>query len=163
MELGQVSSARPGSASPAGRSVRRRVAVVTATLLVAALVVSVWRGWLPGVPPGGGAVHRVERVIAAGTRVKVEVFNATDTRGLARTAAAELRDAGFDVVFFGNTSERLDSTVVRDRSNHPEWAMLAARTMAPATTEVRPDSGRLVDLTVLVGKGWRAPTEPLRP
>lgn len=163
-----MSSVRNGSAPAVGRSIRRRVALVTAIVIVivivAALALAVWRGWLPGLPPlGGGAPRRVERVIAAGTRVKVEVFNATDTRGLARTAAAELRDAGFDVVFFGNTSERLDSTVVRDRSNHPAWAALAARTMAPATTEVRPDSGRLVDLTVLVGKGWRAPTEPLRP
>lgn len=160
-----MSSARRRGAPPTGRSLRRWPAVAATTVIVAtALAVSIWRGWLPGVSPvGGRAAHRVERVIAAGTRVKVEVFNATDTRGLARTAAAELRDAGFDVVFFGNTSERLDSTVVRDRSNHPEWATLAARTMAPATTEVRPDSGRLVDLTVLVGKGWRAPTEPLRP
>ena len=111
----------------------------------------------------GGSVRAVARLIPEGTRVKVEVFNATDTRGLARTAAGVLRDAGFDVVFFGNTAERHDSTVVRDRSNHPDWATLAARTMAPASTEVSPDSGRLVDLTVLIGKSWRAPTEPFRP
>jgi hypothetical protein len=119
--------------------------------------------WLPVFTGGQRTSAPVERVVPAGTRVKVELFNATDTRGLARTAVAVLRDAGFDVVFFGNTAERHDSTVVRDRSNHPEWAVLAARTMAPARTEVRGDSGRLVDLTILVGKRWRPPTEPLRP
>lgn len=112
---------------------------------------------------GTVAVAHVERAIPAGTRVKVEVLNATDTRGLARTAAAVLRDAGFDVVFFGNTSERFDSTLVRDRSGHADWAAAAARTLAPATTEVLADSGRLVDLTILIGRGWRPPAEPFRP
>ena len=165
MELGSLSG--DGRGDGRGAKARRRwpAALAISILLVGAVGVGVWRGWIPGLSlRGGGATSgAVVRVIPAGTRVKVEVFNATDTRGLARTAAAVLRDAGFDVVFFGNTAERHDSTVVRDRSNHPDWTSLAARTMAPASTEVRPDSGRLVDLTVLVGKSWRAPTEPLRP
>jgi hypothetical protein len=154
-------------APDSGRRVRRARIVLVVSIIVA------WAGaglvfrdrirsWF-----GGGATNGsggpVERVIPAGTRVKVEVFNATDSRGLARTAASVLRDAGFDVVFFGNTSERHDSTLVRDRSNHPEWASAAAHTMAPASIETRADSGRLVDLTVLVGKRWRPPAEPLRP
>lgn len=143
---------------------RRRWLVIASALgVIAIVIVASLKGWFPGVSARADATHHTERVIPEGTRVKVEVFNATDTRGLARTAAAVLRDAGFDVVFFGNTGERHDSTVVRDRSNHPEWATRAARTMMPAVTEVRADSGRLVDLTVLVGKTWRAPTEPLRP
>lgn len=143
---------------------RRTTTLVTSLLLVGAVGIAAWRGWIPGMSGGAAGIDKpVVRVIPEGTRVKVEVFNATDTRGLARTAASVLRDAGFDVVFFGNTSERHDSTVVRDRSNHPQWATLAARTMSPAATEVRPDSGRLVDLTVLIGKSWRAPTELLRP
>ena len=84
-------------------------------------------------------------------------------RGLARVAAGVLRDAGFDVVGFGNTAERRDSTVVRDRSGHSEWANAAARVMGPAQVEGRADSGRLVDLTVVIGARWRPPTEPLRP
>jgi hypothetical protein len=105
----------------------------------------------------------VVRVVPEGTRIKVEVLNATDTRGLARLATFAMRDAGFDVVYFGNTNERHDSTVVRDRSGHADWAELARGTMAPARVETRADSGRLVDLTVLVGARWRAPTEPFRP
>lgn len=109
------------------------------------------------------ATAQVERVVPAGTRIKVEVLNATDTRGLARTATFVLRDAGFDVVYFGNTGERRDSTLVLDRSGHPDWAALAQGVMQPAAIAARADSGRLVDLTVLVGRRWRPPTEPLRP
>ena len=149
------------------RHIWRRPRVIVAIGAVAVLVALVAaRGRLSRFLPafaGGSRAGVVERVVPEGTRVKVEVLNATDTRGLARTAAAVLRDAGFDVVFFGNTAERRDSTLVRDRSNHPEWATLAARTMAPSGTEVRPDSGRLVDLTILVGRAWRPPTDPFRP
>jgi hypothetical protein len=121
-------------------------------------------GWLAwATSPVVAASASVLRVVPEGTRVKVEVLNATDTRGLARVATFALRDAGFDVVYFGNTSERADTTVVRDRSGHPEWAQLAAQAMQPARTEVRADSGRLVDLTVLVGRSWRPPPQPLRP
>jgi hypothetical protein len=154
-----LSDAKAGR--PAGRRGRRIVVIALVVAALAVVAVRIWgRGRVPWV--GKSPVH-VTRVIPAGTRVKVELFNATDTRGLARTAAAVLRDAGFDVVFFGNTPERHDSSVVRDRSNHPDWATIAAGVLRPARTEVRPDSGRLVDLTILIGGSWRAPTEPLRP
>lgn len=142
------------------RTVARLAAAVVALGGVAAGGWWLLRARSVGGPP---AATTVERVIPAGTRVKVEVFNGTDTRGLARVAAGVLRDAGFDVVGISNTAERHDSTVVRDRSGHPEWASAAARVMAPAQLETRPDSGRLVDLTVVIGARWRPPTEPLRP
>ena len=147
---------------PAGRRVRRIVVavVVVVVALAAAAIRFVGPRQLSVI---GETPVRVTRAIPEGTRVKVELFNATDTRGLARTAAAVLRDAGFDVVFFGNTQERHDTTVVRDRSNHPDWATLAAGVLHPARTEVRADSGRLVDLTVLIGGSWRPPTQPFRP
>jgi hypothetical protein len=142
------------------RTLRRAIA---AAALLGVVTAGAWRATRRA--PGGAppVVKPVDRVIPAGTRVKVEVFNGTDTRGLARVAAGVLRDAGFDVVGFGNTAERHDSTVVRDRSGHPDWAGAAARVMGPAQVEVRADSGRLVDLTVVIGARWRPPTEPLRP
>ena len=143
------------------------IALVTLGVAFAFALAPSLREWLrtrlPDSLGGTVALAPTGRVIPAGTRVKVEVLNATDTRGLARTAASVLRDAGFDVVFFGNTTERMDSTLVRDRSGHADWATAAARTMAPAATEVRADSGRLVDLTILVGRRWSPPTEPFRP
>jgi uncharacterized protein (DUF58 family) len=105
----------------------------------------------------------VERVVPEGTHVRVEVLNATDTKGLARRAMLAMRDAGFDVVFFGNSSERADTTRILDRSGHAEWAALAARAIGRSHIEQAPDSARFLDLTVLVGRNWTPPLEPLYP
>ena len=97
-----------------------------------------------------------------GTRIKVEVLNATKTKGLARKATLYLRDRGFDVVGSGNVGEQRTTTIVYDRSSHPEWARLVARAMnAPVTS--RPDSSRYLDVTVLIGANWRPPPLPLHP
>ena len=64
-----------------------------------------------------------------GTRIKVEVLNATKTKGLARRATLYLRDRGFDVVGSGNVTEQRATTIVYDRSSHPDWARLVARAM----------------------------------
>lgn len=98
-----------------------------------------------------------------GMRIRVEVLNATRTRGLARRATFYLRDRGFDVVEMGNASEQRDSTLVIDRSGHPEWARRVARAMGNAPVVSRPDSSRYLDVTVLIGASWRAPAEPFYP
>jgi hypothetical protein len=103
------------------------------------------------------------RVVPESTRIKVEVLNATETRGLARRAMFALRDAGFDVVYFGNSAERADSSVVRDRSGHPAWAALAAGALRGARIESAPDTSHFLDLTILVGRNWTPPREPFYP
>jgi hypothetical protein len=100
---------------------------------------------------------------ATGTRITVEVLNATKVRGLARRAALTLRDQGFDVVSTGTNRDAFDSTQVLDRTGHREWALRAARAMGGATVLVRPDSSRDVDLTVLIGASWRPPSQPFYP
>jgi LytR cell envelope-related transcriptional attenuator len=97
-----------------------------------------------------------------GIRIKVEVLNATRTKGLARRATLYLRDRGFDVVGSGNVSEQRTATIVYDRSGHAEWARLVARAMNAPVVE-RPDSSRYLDVTVLVGADWRPPTLPFHP
>jgi hypothetical protein len=97
-----------------------------------------------------------------GVRIKVEVLNATTTRGLARRATLFLRDRGFDVVAIGTAREQRETTLVLDRSRHPAWAQLIANAMG-ATVASRPDTLRYVDATVLVGASWRPPTEPFNP
>ena len=106
---------------------------------------------------------RARRVVPDSVRIKVEVLNATDARGLARRAMTSLRDAGFDVVYFGNTAERVDTSVVRVRSGHGDWAALAVKALGVAHVEPMPDSSHFLDLTILVGRSWAPSREPFRP
>ncbi len=96
------------------------------------------------------------------TRIKVEVLNATATRGLARRATLFLRDRGFDVVAIGTANQQKQQTVVIDRSGHPAWAKLIANALG-ATVTTKLDSSRYVDATVLVGASWRPPAKPFYP
>jgi hypothetical protein len=97
-----------------------------------------------------------------GVRIRVQVLNGTRTRGLARRATRLLRDRGFDVVEIGTERETRDSTLVLDRSGHPEWAELVAEVMG-GRVESRPDSSRYLDVTVLIGASWRPPPESFHP
>lgn len=97
-----------------------------------------------------------------GIRIKVEVLNATATKGLARKATTYLRDRGFDVVLIGTSREQREKSLVLDRSNHPAWARLVAAAFGAAVQE-KPDSLRYLDVTVLVGADWRPPPLPFYP
>jgi len=99
----------------------------------------------------------------ANTRVRVEIINASRTRGLARRATRLLRDRGFDVVTFANSQTTQDSTVVLDRTNHLEWARLVGKALGGARVEARPDTSRYVDVTVVLGGMWRPPPQPFSP
>ncbi|MGI9075725.1 MAG: LytR C-terminal domain-containing protein [Gemmatimonadaceae bacterium] len=98
-----------------------------------------------------------------GVRIKVEVLNASTVHGLARRATMHLRDRGFDVVAVGTSRDHRDSTLVVDRSGNPEWARLVANAMGGAAVELRRDSSRYLDITVLIGATWRPPAEPFYP
>ena len=100
---------------------------------------------------------------SAPERIRVQVLNATATRGLGRRAMLYLRDRGFDVVEVGTSRRTQDSTVVLDRSRHPEWAQRVAKALGGARVETRPDSSRYLDVTVILGTSWRPPAEPFRP
>jgi LytR cell envelope-related transcriptional attenuator len=102
--------------------------------------------------PGGAAVRPVP-----GDRIhlQVEVLNATPSLGLGRAATRLLRDAGIDVVAFGSdTGTTLDSTQVLVRRGTGEGAAVVARALGLRSGAVRsaPDPGRLVDVTVRLGR-----------
>ena len=121
-------------------------------------------GWWVLAPGGGLPLAGPSDARAPqGTRIRVEVLNATRTRGLARRATRHLRDRGFDVVGTGNADAPRDSTLVLDRSGRPEWAALVARALGGARVESRPDSSRYLDVTVLLGASWTPAPEPLDP
>ncbi len=124
------------------------------------------RSWVASSGSGGAvsnASDEVDRLVPDSVRIRVEVLNATSVRGLARSATFHLRDLGFDVVGSGNSAERHDSSVVIVRSGRMEWGELAAKALGGARVESRPDTSRYVDLTILLGTGWRPPPEPFHP
>ena len=114
-------------------------------------------------PPRTSPFRREVRA-PSGVRIRVEVVNATKTRGLARRATQFLRDRGFDVVDVGTSAQQLDTTLVLDRSGHPEWARLVAEALGGGARAVeRPDSSRYLDVTVQLGASWRPPAQPFYP
>ncbi|HVB30130.1 MAG TPA: LytR C-terminal domain-containing protein [Gemmatimonadaceae bacterium] len=142
-----------------------RVRLLVATCIVCATVGGGWYAWrVHAVAARAAAVAPPPDLTAPNRqRVRVEVLNATKIRGLARRATFVLRDQGLDVVLIGTESAQQDSTLVLDRSNHPEWAQRVADALGGARVEARPDSTHYVDVTVLLGRTWRAPPEPLNP
>ena len=142
------------------RALKRTVLLVIVALAVlggGAWAVQRWRH-RPGRPIGFADARAPE-----GVRIKVQVLNATKTRGLARRATMHLRDRGFDVVDIGTDPNARDSVLVLDRSGHPEWAKLVARALGGAQVLSRPDTSRYLDVTVLLGGSWRPPAEPFYP
>ena len=140
---------------------RRYGRMIVAALVLGFLGFVGWREWSRRAAEAeryGPADARAPK----GTRIKVEVLNGTKTRGLARRATRYLRDRGFDVVGSGTASEQRDSTVVLDRSAHPEWAYLVGRAMKAKVTS-QPDSSRYLDVTVILGADWRPPPKPFYP
>lgn len=116
--------------------------------------------------PGGAAATAQQDDSArapAGVRVRVEVLNASRVRGLARKGTMELRDRGFDVVAIGNSGELRDSTLVLSRAGDEDWARRVARALGGARVELRPDSSRYVEVSVLLGATWRPAPGPFRP
>lgn len=143
------------------RRLIRRGAAIAVVLALAAGVVLGLRG--PSTRAPQAVRQRVDAEAPPGVRIRVEVLNATRVRGLARRATMHLRDRGFDVVTVGTSREARDSTVVLDRSGHPEWAELVAKALGGARVESARDSSRYLDATVLIGASWRPPAEPFYP
>jgi hypothetical protein len=145
----------------------RRLALAAALLLlviVLAAAAYVLRARRGTAPPMVAVLTGTETSDAEpGVRIRVQVLNTTRTRGLARRAMRVLRDRGFDVVEIGTTGPALDTTLVLDRSGHPQWAAAVAKVIGPARSVPRPDSSRYLDVTVLLGRTWRPPAQPLDP
>lgn len=90
----------------------------------------------------------------SGERITVEVLNASGRSGLARTATRLLRQAGIDVVYFGNAPAELgglDSTRVVLRRGAAATAEAVRRALGAGVVVVERDSARLLDVSVLLG------------
>lgn len=91
----------------------------------------------------------------ADQRVRVEILNAGGVSGMASTASDELRDLGWDVVYYGNAATfDADSSAVVHRGGNPDWARGVGRALGIEYFESDPDPAGLVDVTVRLGASW---------
>jgi hypothetical protein len=95
--------------------------------------------------------------LLGGEHIVVEVLNGSGRRGLARVATRALRQAGFDVVYFGTGSDTIPITQVLARRGDSLAAVRVARALGGGQARVRQDTLLRVDVTVLLGGDYRAP------
>jgi hypothetical protein len=89
-------------------------------------------------------------------RVRVEVLNAGGVAGMAASATDRLREAGFDVVHFGNAGS-FDAgrpSAVIDRVGRADFARAVAASLGIDNVLSEPDPNLFLDVTVVVGGGW---------
>jgi hypothetical protein len=139
------------------------VAAIIALAVGGGIAAVAWRRPTPVRSTALGRLVTPDVRAPANTRVRVEIINASRTRGMARRATRLLRDRGFDVVTFRNGDTTQDATVVLDRTNHAEWASLVGKALGGARVETLPDTSRYVDVTVVLGATWRPPPQPFSP
>jgi hypothetical protein len=134
----------------------RRGRFLVLALIALGLAGAVCAGWWHlRAASGAGAARR--RIPGERDRLVVEVLNTTRALGLARTATRTLRDAGIDVVYFGSDSGGVaDSTQIVLRRGDASAANRVARALGVGSVRQLPDSGRLVDVTVRLGRDFAA-------
>ena len=90
--------------------------------------------------------------------IVVEVLNANGRAGDARAGTRVLRQAGIDVVYFGNAPESgLDSTRIIVRRDMANVGARVRAVLGVGRIEVQLDSGRLLDASVLLGADFAPP------
>jgi len=137
---------------------RLQWAVVAAAVLIAgAFFVSFILGLRSDAPVPDAVRERDIPGLFSGKRV--EVLNASAKPGLARQATQLLRDAGFDVVYFGNATSTSRTSVVLDRVGKLEVAQGAGRTLGISSVATEKDSTRMVEASVVLGSDWAAPVK----
>jgi len=131
-------------------------ALVVFALLLGAFAASTWirhsggsedPAGLPTAPDslGGPPVGRA--------RIRVEVRNGSGVPGAAARVTEYLREAGFDVVDFGNAAVfDQPQTVVIDRVGAPGQAREVAAALRGVSIESRVDTTLFLDVTVLLGR-----------
>jgi len=118
----------------------------------------------PAATPTGALLSDTTAHAPKGVRVRVRVVNATTTYGLARRATLLLRDFGYDVVDYGtDTRRRRDTTRIEVHTGADATGERIRRVLGTGAVATVRDSLRYVDVTVLLGRDWQAPAQPLRP
>ena len=89
-------------------------------------------------------------------RVRVEVLNAGGVPRVARRGTEQLRDAGFDVVYYGNAPRSFhpDTSLVLDRVGDAAAAASVALALGLDRVRAAPDTGLYLEVTVVLGRDW---------
>jgi hypothetical protein len=128
----------------------RGTLVIIVVLIVGAYLGSALSEW-----SGPTAVETAEAGQPPLGRVRVEVLNGGGISGLARSAVDELRERGFDVVYYGNQEPfDADSSVVLDRVGDARMAEAVAEALGIARVRSEPDANLLLDVSVVLGQEW---------
>lgn len=88
--------------------------------------------------------------------LRIEVLNGTDVPKLAQKVTAELRERGFDVVYFGNSSGQVSFTCIFDRK-YPDLRMgkILGKEIGCPRIYFESDPDDLIDITLLLGKDYK--------
>jgi hypothetical protein len=153
---------------PVRPSSGRLIAAAALVLLVAGGALAAW--WssteAPATPSATVLASTSDTAARApaDTRIIVRVVNGSGIRGQARRATLALRDFGYDVVDYDSERDGARaSTQIVVHTGHRDWAARIQRALGTGTIDERADSLRYVDLTVILGRDWQPPAEPLRP
>ena len=137
-------------------------AIVVFALVIGAFAASTWMRHVGGNGPGEGApaaepADSVSRPSLARARIRVQVRNGSGIPGAAAQVTEYLREAGFDVVDFGN-AEGFDEprTVVIDRVGDRGRALEVAAALRGVPIRSEVDTTLYLDVTVLVGRDAEA-------
>lgn len=131
-------------------------AIVVFALILGAFAASTWMRHLDGEDPPPPALAPADPLSpppVERARIRVEVRNASGIPGAAAQVTEYLREAGFDVVDFGNADESdRPQTVVVDRLGSPARAREVAAALRGVPIESGVDTTLYLDVTVLVGR-----------
>lgn len=114
------------------------------------------------VPPAEDTASTGQPAVTGDKRARVEVLNGAGRSGLARDATDQLRDAGFDVVQFGNAGRIEAKSQVLDRVGKLDLAREIAASLGITDVRTAVDSTRYVDASVILGSDW-PPKPPEKP
>ena len=153
---------RSGTASP-----DKGPGATTIILLLALATVLAFAGSFvfglksPSAPEPAAPVVEVDAPHVSGAQTgRVEVLNGAGRSGLARVATDQLRDAGFDVVQFGNAGEITARSQVIDRGGKLDVATAIGQTLGIADVKTEVDTTRYVDVSVILGRDWAQRRSP---
>lgn len=131
-------------------------AIVVFALILGAFAASTWMRHFDGEdspPPEVASADPLAPPPVERARIRVQVRNASGIPGAAAEVTEYLREAGFDVVDFGNAEESdRPQTVVVDRVGSPAPAREVAAALRGVPIESGVDTTLYLDVTVLVGR-----------